>query len=102
MDNPNAPDKEGIRPISKAVHNGYTDIVKILVPLTNNLNASDNNGETPIHWAATMGYTEIIKILAFFLRGYSSSSRLSKKWCTSFNSNKYKISSQYGIHYFLL
>ena len=78
MDNPNAPDKEGIRPISKAVHNGYTDIVKILFPLTNNLNASDNNGETPIHWAATMGYTEIIKILAFFLRGYSSSSRLSK------------------------
>ena len=40
------------------------EIVKILVPLTDDPNASDKHGRTPIHWAAKYGCTEIVKILA--------------------------------------
>ena len=40
------------------------EIVKILVPLTDDPNASDKHGRTPIHWAAKYGYTEIVKFLA--------------------------------------
>ena len=43
--------------------NGYTEIVKILAPLTDNPNAAMNNGDTPIHKAASRGHTEIVKIL---------------------------------------
>ena len=43
---------------------GYTEIVKILTPLTNNPNASDYVGETPIFWAACNGHTKIVKLLA--------------------------------------
>ena len=46
---------------------GYTEIVKILVPLTDNPNAPDKAGETPIFWAARNGHTEIVKILAPFI-----------------------------------
>ena len=88
-DNPNAPNEEGETPIywaarhgwthlynkdgenticGEAHHNGYTEIVKILAPLTDNPNAPNEEGETPIYWAARHGSTEIVKILAPFDR----------------------------------
>ena len=47
-----------------AANNGYTEIVKILAPLTDNPNAPNEDGETPIYCAARKGYTEIVKFLA--------------------------------------
>ena len=65
MDNPNAPDKDGVTPIHWAAREGYTEIVKILARLTHNPKNSPNIfGVTPIHWAASEGNTEIVKILA--------------------------------------
>ena len=40
------------------------EIVKILIPLTENINAPDADDKTPIHWAACNGHTEIVKLLA--------------------------------------
>ena len=53
-------------PIHWAAYRGFTEVVKILVPLTDNPNASNENenGATPIYWAACHGDTEIVKILA--------------------------------------
>ena len=51
-------------PIHWASSFGYTEIVKILVPFTDNPNALDEWGNTPIHNAARNGRTEIVKILA--------------------------------------
>ena len=47
---------------------GHSEIVKILVPLTDNPNAPNRNGETPIHLAGLEGHTEIIKILSPLLQ----------------------------------
>ena len=83
-DNPNAPNKNGETPIIWAANlgpfdaqsqygetpiywatiMGYSEIVKILVPLTDNPNAPDNYGETPIYVATINGHTQIVKILA--------------------------------------
>ena len=38
-ENPNAPNTDGNTPIYFAAHSGYTEIVKMLAPFTNNLNA---------------------------------------------------------------
>ena len=43
---------------------GYTETIKILLPLLDNLNAQDGKGETAIYMAANNGHTEIVKILA--------------------------------------
>ena len=51
-------------PIHETAWEGHTEIVKILVPLTDNPNAPNNHGYTPIHKAAWHGNTEIVKILA--------------------------------------
>ena len=53
-------------PIHWAAYGGFTEVVKILVPLTDNPNASNENenGATPIYWAARFGHKEIVKILA--------------------------------------
>ena len=48
-----------------AACNGHTEILKILVPLTDNPNAPNNDGRTPIYWAAFYDHTEIVKILEF-------------------------------------
>ena len=53
-------------PIHKAVWFGHTEIVKILVPLTDNPNAPNNFGMTPIYKAAQCNNTEIVKILKSF------------------------------------
>ena len=68
-DNPNAPDKKGLRPIHVAArycYKGDEEIVRILAPLTDNPNALTTNGENvpPILLAAVHGHTEIVKILA--------------------------------------
>ena len=42
----------------------HSEIVKILVPLTDNPNAPNKNRETPIYWANCNGHTEIVKILS--------------------------------------
>ena len=62
----NPPDNEGDTPIHYAAKNGYTEIVKILAPLTDSPNAPNNTGKTPIYWAALKGHEEIVKILAPF------------------------------------
>ena len=43
-----------------------TEIVNILIALTDNPNAPDKFGITPIHWAARYGHTEIVEILVPF------------------------------------
>ena len=62
-DNPNAPNKNGNTPILEATRRGYTEIVKILAPLTKNPNAHNKYGITPIHCARSNGHTEIVQIL---------------------------------------
>ena len=56
----------GETPIYKAAWNGHTEIVKILVPLTDNLNAPAKDGDTPISMAMRRGNTEIVQILESF------------------------------------
>ena len=51
---------------------GYTEIVRILAPLTDNPNAPDEDGVTPIHRAALKGHTEIVKILAPFTYNHNT------------------------------
>ena len=54
----------GVNPsFAKPACSILTEIVKILVPLTNNPNAPDHYGRTPILEAAYCGFTEIVKIL---------------------------------------
>ena len=43
---PNAPNGFGWTPIHSAARRGYTEIIKILAPLTDNPNAPDMRGET--------------------------------------------------------
>ena len=50
--------------IHAAAFNGHAEIVKILVPLTDNPNTPNEDGETPIKWAISNGLLEIIPILA--------------------------------------
>ena len=50
-------------PIHETAWEGHTEIVKILVPLTDHPNAPNKCGTTPIHMAARNGHTEIVKIL---------------------------------------
>ena len=65
IENPNAtPNKTSWTLIHEAAHEGNTEIVRILAPLSKNPNTPDKDGWTPIHWAAHHGYTEIVKILA--------------------------------------
>ena len=47
----------GRTPIYWAAYEGHREIVKSLVPLTNNPNASDEIGQTPILWAAFQRHT---------------------------------------------
>ena len=67
MDNYNALNRQvndGGTPIHWAVLKGCKEIVKILVPFTDNLNAPNGFGGTPIYLAANYGYKEIVTILA--------------------------------------
>ena len=58
--------EDGNNPIFIAAHNGRTEIVKILAPLTDNPNAPNTIDETPIYWAARNRHAEIVKILTPF------------------------------------
>ena len=66
MSDPNAPDKDGWTPIHHAANNGQTDIVKVLVNLTDNPNATSSFVSPPNHMAALNGHSEIVKILDTF------------------------------------
>ena len=60
----------------KKVHlKGHIEIVKTLVPLTDDPNSPDNNARTPISWAAECGHTEIVKILANLTKNSNSLDR---------------------------
>ena len=72
---PNAPDKRGRTPIFEAARRGYTEIVKILAPLTENPNASDIYGETPINFTQNK---EILSILKPY-KNSTKRTRLSEK-----------------------
>ena len=48
-DKPNVPNRYGETPIYLAAHQGHSEIVIILSPLTGDPNTSDNDGKTPIH-----------------------------------------------------
>ena len=68
-ENPDAPDEDGWTPIQGATSSGCTEIVKILLPSTDNLDYLDRNTDTfaaPIATAVSNGYTEIVKLLAPF------------------------------------
>ena len=58
-DKPNVPNRYGETTIYLAAHQGHSEIVIILSPLTGDPNTSDNDGKTPIHWAARHGHTDI-------------------------------------------
>ena len=45
---------------------GTVEMMKSLIPLTNNPNAPNERGFTPIHRAASRGQIDIIKLLAPF------------------------------------
>ena len=51
-------------PIHWAVYGGFTEVVKILVPLTDNPSAPNEIGKSPLNLAAENGHTEMVKILA--------------------------------------
>ena len=55
---------ESSTPIYVAAEKGFTEIIKILAPFSNNPNAPESYGNTPIHEAAENGYLEIVKFLA--------------------------------------
>ena len=61
--NLNIPCNDGRRRIFQAASSGHVEIVRFLIPSTNNPNAANNNGATPIHWAARNGHTEIVQLL---------------------------------------
>ena len=62
---PNAPDPSGWTPIQSAAISGYTEVIKILGPLSKkDPNSPDPEGWTPIQTAALKGHTDIVKILA--------------------------------------
>ena len=63
MDNPNVPDRYGNTPIFWAAFKGYTDIIKILAPLTDNPNAPKENGQSPIEVAKIFQHIETVKFL---------------------------------------
>ena len=54
-------------PIHWAATNGYTDVVKILAPISAFPNAPDSFGWSPVFTAAYFGHDDIIKVLAPFL-----------------------------------
>ena len=56
--------KQNLDGFHDAAQNGYTEIVKILFPLTKNPNIPTKDGENPIFTAALFGNKEIIQILA--------------------------------------
>ena len=53
-----------ISPILWAAKNGQVDIIKELLPLTDNPNAPDRYEGTPIYAAAVYGHSDIIELLA--------------------------------------
>ena len=55
-------------PKYRAVSCGYTEIVKILAPSTNNPNNPNNDGETPIYKATQKRHTEIVKYHIFIIK----------------------------------
>ena len=63
IENPNAPDKDGITPIHHASYWGQLDVIKFLALLTETPNAPANFGVTPIHIAATEGHLDVIRFL---------------------------------------
>ena len=65
-DNPNPLDNSGDTPITCAVLNGHTEIVKILAPLTDNPNASCEGRLSPVEIAKLKGHSEIVRILESF------------------------------------
>ena len=58
---------------------GYTEIVKILAPLSDNPNGPNEVEITPIFYAAMFRHPEIVKILAP-LTGYSNSQGSITEW----------------------
>ena len=53
----------GSTPLYLAACNGHIEIVKFLVPLTDNPNTKDVYGRTPMCLVAEEGHTEIVKYL---------------------------------------
>ena len=51
-------------PILWAAKNGQVDIIKELLPLTDNPNAPDRYDGTPIYAARVHGHSDVIKLLA--------------------------------------
>jgi len=46
-----------------ASHNGYTEIVKVLIDSGAEINASINDGQTSLTWASRMGNLDAVKVL---------------------------------------
>jgi ankyrin repeat protein len=54
----------GRTPLSLAVENGYTDLVKLLIEADKvDIDSKYNNGRTPLSWGAENGHEAVIKLL---------------------------------------
>ncbi|CAF92884.1 unnamed protein product, partial [Tetraodon nigroviridis] len=63
VDDPSAPNDEGITALHNAVCAGHAEIVKFLVQFGVNANAADSDGWTPLHCAASCNNVQLCKFL---------------------------------------
>ena len=73
---PYSPNRDGDTPIHSAARHGHTEIVKILIPLTDNPNAPNNYGNTPTSGAKN---AEICRILETFITSRKRNAEPSEK-----------------------
>ncbi|CAG9855657.1 unnamed protein product [Phyllotreta striolata] len=63
VENPSAPNDEGITALHNAICAGHQDIVMFLVEFGCDVNAQDNDGWTPLHCAASCNNLDLVKLL---------------------------------------
>ena len=64
--NPNAPINNVWTPIYLATSYGYIEVIKALIPWTDDPNAPNPDGGTPLECAVRHGHTEIVELLRPF------------------------------------
>ena len=79
VENPNAPDPDGMTPIHQAAKDGHLEIIKILAPFTKDPNSPNSEGKRPITYAEEKGNAEIVEFLNFIaMQGHLGAVSLKK------------------------